>query len=78
MVAELESMVDKLEVMVRKRDLGKGIYVDEDLEKEEREVQKRLRWLAYKERLKGKRVDVGNGGMWIEERWYRWDEEEED
>lgn len=51
--------------------------MDEDLGKEGREVQKRLRWVAYEERRKGKRAEVGSGGIWIEGRWYRWDEEEE-
>lgn len=60
-VAEMEKVEDKLEVLVRKRELGKGVYVDEDLEKEGRETQKILRWVAYVERKKGKRVEVGCG-----------------
>lgn len=35
----MESVVDKMEVLVRKRDLGRGIFVDEDLGREGREIQ---------------------------------------
>lgn len=52
------------------------MYVDEDLGKEERVVQKRLRWMAFEERRKGRRIEVGHGGLWIGEKWFGWDEEE--
>lgn len=71
------SIEEKMEVMVRKKELGREVFVNEDLQKEGREVQKRLWWVAYEERKKGKRVVVGCGGLWIDGKWFRWDEEEE-
>lgn len=41
-VAELGSWEEKKELMTRKKELGKGVYVDDDLRKD-REIQKRLR-----------------------------------
>lgn len=48
----------------RKRELDRDVFIDEDLVKKEREVQKRLRWLAFEERRKGgKRMEVGYKGL---------------
>lgn len=75
-VAELGSWEEE-EVMGRRKELDRGVFVDEDLVKEEREVQKRLRWFAFEEKKKGgKRVEVGYKWLWIEEKWFDWDEEE--
>lgn len=32
---------------------------------------------AWREKLRGRRVRVEQGDIWIEEMWWRWDEEEE-
>lgn len=49
-VAEVGSREQKREVMVRKRELKKGIYIDDDLTKMERERQNHLRDKAKEER----------------------------
>lgn len=37
----------------------------------------KIRRIMKKERRKGKVVRLGNRGIWIENRWWYWDEEKE-
>jgi hypothetical protein len=50
------------------------MYIDDDLTKEERETQKKLRELARKERDRGKRVKIGYRKIQINGEWFRWGE----
>lgn len=68
------SREQKREVMVRKRELKKGIYIDDDLTKMERERQNHLRDKAKEEREKGNDVKMGYGKIFIKDSWYRWNE----
>jgi hypothetical protein len=49
-------------------------YIDDDLTKEERETQKKLRELAREEKDRGKRVKIGYRKIQINGEWFRWDE----
>jgi hypothetical protein len=51
------------------------MYIDDDLTKEERETQKKLRELAREERDRGKRVKIGYRKIQINGDWFRWDKE---
>lgn len=73
-IASLDSWVQKREIMSKKRDLKQGIWIEDDLTKEEREVQRRLRERAREEREKGKKVKVGYMKLYIEDRIFRWNE----
>jgi hypothetical protein len=53
------------------------MYIDDDLTKEERETQKKLRELAREERDRGKRVKIGYWKIQINGEWFRRDEREE-
>jgi hypothetical protein len=76
-VADLESWGEKRKVMENKRKLrekkGKRVYIEDDLTKKERDIQKELRALAKEERQKGLRVKVGYKKIWIEGKGFRWD-----
>lgn len=51
--------------MSKKKNLKTGIWIEDDLTKEEREIQKQLREKAKEERTKGKKVKVDKGYMKI-------------
>jgi hypothetical protein len=53
------------------------MYIDDDLTKEERETQKKLRELAREERDRGKRVKIGYRKIQINGDWFRWDKRQE-
>lgn len=55
-----------------------GIFIDYDMTKEEREVQRRLKERARKEREGGKKVKVGYRKMYIESELYVWNKEGEE
>lgn len=64
--------------MRRKKDLRKDIFVEDDLTRKEREIQRELRRRARAEREKGERnVKVGYKKIYMKDRWYRWNEMEE-
>ncbi|KAJ3638557.1 hypothetical protein MTP99_001910 [Tenebrio molitor] len=68
MLAKIESWEQKKNIMLNKND---------DLIKEERETQKKLRELAREERDRGKRVKIGYRKIQINGDWFRWDERQE-
>lgn len=77
-VAELKSWEEKQEIMRRKKGLEEGIYIDNDLTREERERQQKLRKITWGEReRKGKFVKVGYGKIFLEGRWRNWEEEKD-
>ncbi|KAJ3616643.1 hypothetical protein MTP99_015968 [Tenebrio molitor] len=55
----------------------KNIMLNDDLTKEERETQKKLRELAREERDRGKRVKIGYRKIQINGDWFRWDKRQE-
>lgn len=63
--------------MSKKKDLEKGIYIEDDLTRKEREIQQKLRELAREEREKGDNyTKVGYMKIHLGEKWYRWNERE--
>ena len=52
-VATMKSMEEKIRVMKEERKLEKGIYIDDDLTRKEREVQQQIRRIARIRREKG-------------------------
>lgn len=76
-VATVEKWEMKRQIMMKKRDLEKGIYIDDDLTKREREIQGKIRRITKEEREKGKEVKIGYMKASIEGKWLRWNEKEE-
>ncbi|KAJ3622274.1 hypothetical protein MTP99_002793 [Tenebrio molitor] len=66
MLAKIESWEQK-----------KNIMLNDDLTKEKRQTQKKLRELAREERDRGKRVKIGYRKIQINGEWFRWDERQE-
>jgi hypothetical protein len=53
------------------------MYIDDDLTKEEKETQKKLRELAREDKDREKRVKIGYRKIQINGDWFRWDEGQE-
>ena len=75
-VAKLGNWEDKRTVMRKKKELKAGIYIEDDLTREEREVQRKLRMIARENREKGKMATVRYKKICIEHLWYNWNERE--
>lgn len=58
--------------MDRKKELERGIFIDDDLTKKDREIQQRLRRRAYEEREKEEKCKSYKR-IWMKEKWYSWD-----
>ncbi|KYN07152.1 hypothetical protein ALC62_01884 [Cyphomyrmex costatus] len=59
---KLENFEEKIKIMKNKYKLrGRKIYVDDDMTRKEREIQKKVREWAYQEKKKGRMVKVGYG-----------------
>jgi len=52
---------------------GGDIWIEEDLTWEERRIKWRIREIARRERIQGKRIRMGQEGLWIKGVWWRWD-----
>lgn len=77
-VVKLREEEMKREVMRNKGKLkGKEIWIEEDQTFRERRIKWKLRRIAEEERREGKRIKQGNGKIWIEDKWWFWDEERE-
>lgn len=78
-IVEMEDWQTKEKIMKEKSKLrGRNIYIDHDMTKEEREVQRKLRERAGREREEGKKVKVGYRKIIVEGKVYIWNEEEEE
>lgn len=78
-LVELEDMEEKIKIMRGKKRLmekteTKGVFIDDDLTREERGIQKALRERAREERQKGKKARVGYKKIVIDGVIRRWDE----
>lgn len=75
-IAEIEKWEMKKEVMSEQRNLKRGIYIDNDLTKEERVVQSRLRERKNEERRSKKKhhksryrkIKIGNNWYFSDDR----------
>lgn len=75
-VVELEHFEEKKKLMRGKTKLkGGNIYLDDDLTRNEREMQRKIREWAKRMRVGGKRVNVGYGRGFVDEKEYVWNEE---
>ena len=57
-VATMKSMEEKIRIMKEKSKLEKGVYIDDDLTRKEREVQQHIRRVAKERREKGEYVKI--------------------
>lgn len=74
-VVEMNSWEDKSAVMGRKNRLkGKSIFIDADMTKKEREIQKTLARRMKEEREKGAQAKFGYQKIQIQGKWWFWDE----
>lgn len=78
-VIVMEEWRGKIEILKEKKKLKGGyIFIDSDLTKKEREIQKKIRDRAGKEREGGRRTKVGYKKLYIDGREYTWDEQNEE
>lgn len=79
-IVEMEDWQSKERIMKEKSKLrGRNIFIEHDLTREEREVQRKLREVARREREEGKMVKVGYRKLIVEGKVYKvWNEEKEE
>jgi hypothetical protein len=77
-LVKIEIWEQKKNIMLNKSKLkekkGERIYIDDDLTKEEKETQKKLRELAREEKDRGKSVKIGYRKIQINGDLLIWDE----
>lgn len=77
-IIEMHEWTDKSKILKEKRKLkGKTIFIDSDLTKREREIQKRIRDQAREERDKGRRTKIGYRKLFVDGKEFRWDDKQE-
>jgi hypothetical protein len=73
MLTKVESWEQKKNIMLNKSKLkerkGQRMYTDDDLTNEEKKSQKKLREVAGEERVRGKRVKIGDREIQINREW---------
>lgn len=73
------SWEQKREVMEEKRNLKKGVRIEDDLTRKEREIQDKLWDMAREEREKDDdEVRVGYKKIFLKRKWYWWNEKEDE
>lgn len=78
-LVKLQDVEKKREVMVNRKNLkGTNIFIDDDLTKKEREIQKKIRERAEEERKKGNKVKIGYQKLEVNGAWLKWQEDQED
>lgn len=73
--AEIESWEQKRDIMKNKKVLERGLFIEDDLTRREREIQQKLREIARGERENGN-VKVGYKKITIGEKVMTWNEKE--
>lgn len=77
----LANQEEKRKVMLNKQKLrfktGERVYIQEDMSKKDREIQKKIRMRAKEERDKGKTVKIGFRKIFIETEEWRWNAQDE-
>lgn len=77
-LAKLKKRSEKRNIMIKKNMLKETqIYVEDDLTYKERQIQKKLREVARKEKAHGKQVKVGYQRITIDKKTYAWTDIEE-
>lgn len=78
-LVKMENRDGKIEVMRNKRKLRERTErIQDDWTWKERSMQWNLEKIAWEERKKGKTAWVKYGKIWMNERWWRWNEEREE
>jgi hypothetical protein len=76
MLTKIESWEQKKDIMLNKSKLkerkGQRMYTDDDLTNGEKKAQKKLREVAREERVRGKRVKIGDKKIQINREWFIW------
>lgn len=76
-IAEVGCWEQKRIIMEKKRELAKGVIIENDLTRKERQIQQELREIAKEEREKGEeKVKVGYKKILIGEKMFWWNEKE--
>lgn len=78
LVVEMNTFEDKLKLLEKKKKLaGTNIYIENDLTREERRVQREIRAVAREQRNQGKTVKVSYQKLKINGKEFRWSRDEE-
>lgn len=73
---KFKSLEDKIKVMKNKSKLkGQNTYINDDLTKTERNIQKKIAARAKEEREKGNSTKIGYKKVKINESWWYWEKE---
>ncbi|XP_071580447.1 uncharacterized protein [Temnothorax nylanderi] len=66
----------KRDIMRKKKELGRKYecFLDDDLTKKERQLQKEIRKIAGEMRETGKRITVGYQKIWVDSKEWKWNE----
>lgn len=76
-LVKIQSWDDKMAIMKKKQNLkGTNTFIENDLTKQEREIQKTLRDIAKKEKEKGNVVRIAYKKITINNKIYQWNERE--
>ncbi|XP_071571574.1 uncharacterized protein [Temnothorax nylanderi] len=77
LIARLKSWQQKKEILAKKSKLkGKKLYIDNDLTKKERDVQKEIVGIAKMKKERGEQVKIGYKKLMVNERTFIWKEGE--
>ncbi|XP_026827641.1 vicilin-like seed storage protein At2g18540 [Ooceraea biroi] len=77
LVAKLGSWQQKKEILIKKSKMkGKKLYIDNDLTKKERDVQKEITGIARTKREQGEEVKIGYKKLIANGKTFIWEEEE--
>lgn len=83
-VAACRNMEEKTKLFAKKKSLKikdgdktTPVFINSDLPKEDREIQRKLRTLAKQKRDQGCEVNLAGNKMKIDGKWFRWNGEEE-
>ncbi|XP_020294889.1 vicilin-like seed storage protein At2g18540 [Pseudomyrmex gracilis] len=72
---EIDNWEQKRIIMRKKKELEKGIIIEDDLTRKEREIQQKLGRMAKEEREKGDdKVKVSYMKISLKKKWFRWNE----
>ncbi|KAK9707675.1 hypothetical protein QE152_g27719 [Popillia japonica] len=77
----MESAADKSKVMQNKSKLkgreGDKVFINDDLSKQDRDIQKIIRARAQQERKDGKRIKIGFRKLYLGDEEWTWDKNEQ-
>lgn len=73
-VANLQNWKMKKQLIRKKKELQRGVYIDDDLTEKERGIQQEIRRSAKAERGKGNNTKIGYMKLQMEGKWLKWNE----